>query len=280
MPPVKFDDLQKTAHDILNDDYQTDSFQFKAKQKTSFGGAVSTTTVDLFSPKDSLMTSSKLSWKFPKPLGILGLSIDKLEMDKAGKFKLEAAMDKDMHSVPDLKLEGKSDLKDPAKFTAGFTYTGITDTQVKFETKAAEPQDFSFEITRAAGKHATLGLKGAMANITRPEVGIRLAQGPFFGSFFTKKQMSVCAAHACYRAAPELNIAGTYEYGGKDSGSCSLGLLYNLSAQTKLKAKLLHDKSIHTSVKHEVAKGFTTLFGAKWHTGDGSFHYGLQVSIE
>merc|ERR1712032_629803 len=159
-------------------------------------------------------------------------------------------------------------------------YTGIPDTQIKFETKVATPQDFTFEITRSAGKNATLGLKGDMANITCPELGIRLAQGCFFGSFFTKKQLSVYTAHAYYKALPELKIAGTYEHGGKDSGSCSLGVLYDLSAQTKLKAKVLHDKSIHTAVKHEVAKGFTTLFGAKWHSGEGSFRYGLQVSIE
>merc|ERR1712083_661975 len=98
-----------------------------AKQKTNLDGAVVTTAVDLFG-KDCA-TPAKLTWKFPKPFGLSGICVDKLEMDKGGKFKFEAVVDKDMHSVKDLKLEIKSDLVDLTKATGGFTFTGIADTQ-------------------------------------------------------------------------------------------------------------------------------------------------------
>ena len=34
MGPVKFDDIDKTAKEVLNDDYQTSGYQFKAKMKS------------------------------------------------------------------------------------------------------------------------------------------------------------------------------------------------------------------------------------------------------
>ena len=49
-----------------------------------------TTAIDLFPGKDAtVQTPGKLTWRFPKPFGIAGFVIDKLEMDKGGKFKLE-----------------------------------------------------------------------------------------------------------------------------------------------------------------------------------------------
>merc|ERR1719223_2286846 len=109
MAPVSFSDLAKTAKDVLDNDFQTAGYQFKSKQKTSWNGAVVTTAVDLFG-KDDVKTPGKLTWKIPNPVGIMGFSIDKFEMDKAGKFKFEAGIDNKMHKVDGLKLDLKSDL--------------------------------------------------------------------------------------------------------------------------------------------------------------------------
>merc|ERR1712039_571506 len=121
-------------------------FQFKAKQKTSLQGALVTSQVDLFPPKDTCMTPAKLTWKLPKPFGLSYFVVDKLEMDKGGKYKLEMSSDK---AYPGLKLECKSDLVDTSKLVACCTYTGLKDTQFKLETKVTNPQDFTFEFTRA-----------------------------------------------------------------------------------------------------------------------------------
>jgi len=279
MAPVKFDDLNKTANDLLNDDYQTASFQFKAKQKTNFDGAVATTTVDLFPPKDSVQTPAKLSWKFPKPLGILGFSIDKLEMDKKGAMKLETSAGKELHKIADLKVEGKSNITDIGSLSAGLTYTGLKDTQIKCETKIQTPQDFAFEATRAVGP-ATLGLKFGIKNATRPDLGVRLVQGPFFGSLLAKSQFNEFIAHGRYVATPEVQIAASYTQGGKNSGKYSVGLAYDLSKETKLKAKLENQDSIHLAVKHEITKGFTQVVGMKYNFVDQTHTYGVQLSIE
>merc|ERR1712217_439009 len=105
--------------------------------------AVVTSTVDLFG-KDAVKTPAKL------------------EMDKGGKFKLEASSDK---VYPKLKVECKSDLADLKKVTVGCTYSGIKDTLAKFETKLTKPDDFVCDVTHSIGM-ATCGLKFGMANIT------------------------------------------------------------------------------------------------------------------
>merc|ERR1712083_552243 len=178
----------------------------------------------------------------------------------------------------DLKLEGKSNLTDLSSLVAGFTYTGIQDTQIKCETKPASKWDFTFEVTRHAGQ-ATLGMKCGMDNITRPDLGLRVVQGPFFGSFLAKKQFQEFTAHGYYEVRPDTKLAATYVHGGK-SANFSLGLAHSLSNETKLKAKVQQDQSVHLTLKHEAVKGFTKLFGMKWGIADNSFSYGIQVSIE
>lgn len=273
--PVKFDDISKTATSLLNDDYQTNGYQMKSKQKTSWDGAVLTTTVDLFG-KDSVQTPAKLSWKFPKPLGIAGFSVEKLELDKAGKFKLETSMDKALHTVPDLKIEAKSDLVDASKIVAGCTYTGIKDTQIIFETKATNPQDFVLDVTRTQGP-ATSGAK--FIGVAKPDVGVRVASFPVFGSLTAKQALSVFNVTGHYQAQDNLKFAAAYEHGGKKSGTASVGVAFTLVKGTNLKAKVEQDTAVSVTVKHEISKGFSFLAGGKV-AADRSYTYGLQLSIE
>eukprot|EP00408_Alexandrium_pacificum_P057414 CAMPEP_0171173712 /NCGR_PEP_ID=MMETSP0790-20130122/10361_1 /TAXON_ID=2925 /ORGANISM="Alexandrium catenella, Strain OF101" /LENGTH=278 /DNA_ID=CAMNT_0011638579 /DNA_START=76 /DNA_END=912 /DNA_ORIENTATION=+ len=278
MAPVKFDDLAKVSNEVLNDDFQTSGFQLKTKQKTSLSGAVATTAVDLF-VKDAVQTPAKITWKLPKPFGIAGVSVDKLEMDKAGKFKLEAAIDKSAHSIPDLKIEAKSDLVDSKKATLGCTFTGLKDTQLKFETTPLAPNNFTLEATRAI-QQATIGVKCGMANLTTPDLGVRVQSGPFFCALLAKEKFGAYTAHACYKASGDLKVACTYEYGGKKSGSYGVGLAYTVQPGTLIKAKFQQDMSVSCGVKHDLAKGFTVLSGFKYGVQDGKQSFGCQLSIE
>mmetsp|Transcript_174 Transcript_174/g.398 ORF Transcript_174/g.398 Transcript_174/m.398 type:complete len:277 (-) Transcript_174:85-915(-) len=276
MAPVKFDDIHKVANEVLSDDYQTSGFQFKSKQKTNWDGAVVSSQVDLFPAKESVQTPAKLSWKLPTPLGLSGFAVDKLEMDKAGKFKLEASSDK---VYPALKVECKSDLADLSKVTAGCTYTGIKDTFVKLETKPMKPQDTVCEVTRAVGI-ATCGVKFDKDNISKPDLGLRLQQGPFFCSLLAKGKLSTVTAHGFYKASSELKCAATCDLLGKKQGAFTCGLAYDVMKGTKLKAKLNNDMAVSFSVKHELRKGFTVLCGGMVDTKKGSHTYGVQLSIE
>jgi len=273
--PVKFDDINKVANETLSDDFQTSGFQFKAKQKTSWDSAVVTSTVDLFG-SDPVKTPAKLTWKFPTPLGINSFCIDKLEMDKKGGIKLEASSDK---IYPKLKVECKSsDLFDQNKITVGGTYGGIKDTHVKIETKLTKPDDFTAEATRALGL-ATCGVKFGMANITKPDVGLRLQSGPYFCSLVAKDKLGTVTAHAAYKATDELKCSATCDLLGKKKGSFTAGIAYDLMKTTKLKVKVNQDMAVSCGVKHEVTKGFTVLAGGVIDK-KGTPTYGLQLSIE
>jgi hypothetical protein len=277
MAPVKFDDLHKTANDVISDDFQSSGFQFKAKQKTSWDGAVITTAVDLFG-KDDCKTPAKLTWKFPKPLGVSKLAIDKLEMDKGGKFKLEASTS-EVHK--DLKLECKSDLMSMASLVACCTYTGMAETQIKMETKVMKPEDFTAEVTKAVPGGATVGLKcaGGIAGLKAPSVGVKFLSGNYFCSLYAKEKFSVFTASCFYKVTPVAKVAATYEKGGKKDGSFSVACSYEVNPSTSVKAKVSQDKSLACALKYNLCKGFTVLPGCKLDAS-GLSSYGLQVSIE
>lgn len=278
--PCKFGDIAKPAADVLDEDYQTSGYQLKTKQKTNWDGAVISNTCDLFG-KDCA-TPSKLSWKIPKPLGLSGFSVDKLEMDKGGKFKFEFSADKELHQVPDLKLEGKSDLSNFGQLSVGFSWTPIKDALLKFETKASQPAACSMEASYSVGSGVTVGAKTAMKTLATPELGLRFEQGPLFAAL-TVKDLSVFQKFVSYKVNGDATAAATYTFGGKDNGAMTAGLQYKLAQGTSLKAKAGMAKAGQTasfSVKHELSKGFTLISGAKFSAAGGFDSMGLQVSVE
>jgi len=232
--------------------------------------------VDLWGPKDSVVTPAKLTWKLPKPLGVSAFSIDKLEIDKTGALKLEAISEK---LYPALKVNCKSDLKDINKMTAGFTYTGLKDTQFIFDTKATKPGEFTSEITRTQGA-VTFGAKLTPKTLTKPDIGLNFASGPSFVALVAKEGLSSFTGACYYKATQDLQCAGSYTMGGKANGNFSLGLAYEIKKGLSLKAKVQQDQSVSMSMKHVVSKGFTVIAGAKYETASSKITYGAQLSIE
>jgi len=302
-PPVKFDDLAKTAEEVLSDDFQTCGFQLKGKQKTQYFGAVASTAVD-FSPAsstDAARTAAKVTWKLPQLLGPLncglrGLSLDKLEMDKAGKFKFEASADKTLHeewarNAPDLKLEVKSDLASFSGVTLGGTYSGLPDVQVKLETAPAK-QELKLEVSGHIPKGKTLELPTGPAAMTAfsryryspkngfLDFGLRLSSGPLFCAVKATENLSVLSAFGFYKLE-ELKLAASWTLAGKARGDFSIGAEYRAAPRTNVKAKVTKDSCVHLAFKQEVSKGFTLLGGMKYNAADTTKHtFGLQLSVE
>jgi len=273
--PVKFDDIPKVASSLLNDDYQTSGHVFKAKQKTSYEGAVLSTQVDFFGDKGGVATPAKLTWKLPSPFGLKGVSVDKLEMDKGGKFKLEASADK---LYDGLKVECKSDLANVDKIAVGCTYTGIKNAQIKLDcAKVGSPGDLASEVTYAQGD-VTCGMKFTSAVLSGglPDFGVRFQQGPAFCSLLAKEKFGVFSAHAHYKVNQDVQCAATYQHGGKGSGNFTVGASY----QGLYKVKFAQDQTLSCSAKYTLSKGFTLLGGVSYNVPKGSPSYGLQVSIE
>lgn len=276
MAPVKFDDIPKTAKEILDDDYQTSGFEFTSKQKTNFNSAVATTTVNLFpGPKDGVQTPAKIGWKIPEPLGLKGFSMDKLEMDKTGKFKLETSLDKGLHSVDGLKVEVKSDLESMSKITAGLTFTGVADTLIKLDAPVMTPDKFTLDISRSVHQ-VTVGVKCGMANMTAPDIGARFATGPLFASLLLKDKFKTISANASYNATQDLKVAATCVQGKDLKGS--VGFEWNCAEyNAKVKAKAQEDGSVSCSVKKTVQKGFVVTAGGKL---DSRWSFGVKLAIE
>lgn len=273
--PVKFDDIPKVATELLNDDYQCSGYVLKAKQKTSYAGTVLSTQVDLFPGKDAkVATPTKLTWKWPTPFGIKQAFIDKLEVDKSGKFKLEASSS-EVH--PGLKLELKSDLQDPSKIVNGLTYTGVKNAQMKFECKAMQPKDFTGEVTYTKDQ-ATFGMKlnSAILKGGAPDFGVRFLSGQFFCSLLAKEKFKTYNASFFYKANADFKCAASYQHGGKDNGKFVVGLDYKGVG----KVKIDQDQTISASAKSVVSKGFTLLGGASFNMKKGDTKCGLQLSIE
>eukprot|EP00927_Polykrikos_kofoidii_P076692 TRINITY_DN7373_c0_g1_i5.p1 TRINITY_DN7373_c0_g1~~TRINITY_DN7373_c0_g1_i5.p1 ORF type:complete len:300 (-),score=48.72 TRINITY_DN7373_c0_g1_i5:116-952(-) len=278
MAPVKFDDLPKPASSVLGDDFQVSGFQFKSKQKTSYQKSEVTVVIDILHPSaEKTKTPAKLTWKIPCPLGISFFNVDKLEMDKAGNVKIEASTDK---VCAGLKVDVKSDVVNPSGATVGCTYTGIENTRVQLDTKAKTPQDLSVDLTRTVGDATTVGIKCNSSNLTKPDVGIRFVPcHGFFGSLLAKEKFSAFTAHVHYKVNSDVQVAGTYQMGGKGSGGFCAGATYALDAGTTLKAKIQHDKTVSLSAKYVIAKGFTLVSGAKLDT-KGKHTCGFQLSVE
>merc|ERR1712151_975399 len=100
---------------------------------------------------------------------------------------MEAVMDKTLHHVDNFKFEVKSDCENLAKTSVGFTFTGIADTQLKFETK--QDMKFTAEVTRSLNANATLGVKLGAASVTAPDLGVKFVQGPVTAAVTAKDQL-------------------------------------------------------------------------------------------
>jgi len=298
MAPPKFDDLCKPAKDVLTDDYQESGYNFKAKAKTNFeglgnfmgdadgkSGGTLTTAIDFDASKTSGgATPAKLTWKFPKPLGLAGIAFDKLEMDKAGKMKLEASIDKGLHGVNDVKIECKSGLESLGDLIVGTTYTGVAEALVKAEFNAMNPANYTAELAYDVGGGASVGLKSTPASTV--DVGARYASGPMAFSATSKEKFGAFTFHGFYKVSDDFKFAATYNFGGaKGNGAFAAGLGYTAAPGTFVKAKLTGvngaDLAVSTSVKTELAKGATVTAGAKMPVdGNKAWTYGVAFNIE
>merc|ERR1712238_342522 len=195
---------------------------------------------------DKCSTPSKLTLAMPKPFGFSWFAVNKLEMDKGGKFKLEATKNLAAQGV---KVEVKSDLADINKVIVSKTYTGIKDLQLKHECKLTNPKDFTSEATYARG-NATCGIKfnNSVLKGGLPDFGARFLCGPYFCSLLATKGISTFDFAASYKATPDVTVAVSGQAGAKGIGNASVGAVY----KGMYKAKASLDGSACVSAKHKV----------------------------
>lgn len=150
------------------------------------------------------------------------------------------------------------------------------DAMVKVETKLVSAKDVVAEVTYATGP-ATVGIKYSGGAC---DIGCRMMQGPLFGSLLTTGNLKIFTGHLYYKVNDKLKVACTGIYGGKASGSFTVGCAYDVSNVTKAKAKVSKDGVVSCSVKHDISKGFTATLGGKYNTVKGDPSFGLSLSVE
>jgi len=280
--PGKFDDIAKTASSILGDDYQVKGYKFEAKAKTNLDGAMATVTVEP-AMKESVKTPAKLSWKFPKPFGIAGFAVNKLEYAKDGKTQLECSMTKDMHSVDALTVDLKHDLVSSDSATAVFNYTGLPDAMVKFETKPYKLADFgTLECLYGTGS-TIVGAK--FTGLKIPDVGVSFASGPFFGALVAKKELSEFTKHVYYKVSDDVKVvvSGTASTKSIDKwavGGIMAGGQLGKIGVSEARAKLESGMKLSAGMKKELAKGLTVVGGGCYDISSGGFTYGVKMNVE
>jgi hypothetical protein len=277
--PGKFDDIPKGAADVLKNDFQCSGYQLSAKQKTGLDDAVATTTVDFFKPKSESKTPAKLSWKFPKPFGIKGFAVDKLEFATDGKISMDFSAKEALHGVKDLTLEAKAGemgVVDDLKLA--ISYGGFKDSFFKFETKATAPDKFTGECLYGVGK-SVLGCKfnGAAGC---PVVAANFTKGPFFLSCVAEDQVSAFTGHMSYKASDDLTLAKTYQLFGKKNGQWGVAAAYKVDKSTTVKAKVDSTMTVSAAVKHDVVKGLNVNAGVGFNINSSATTFGCKVSIE
>jgi hypothetical protein len=309
MPP-KFGDLSKSAADHLSDDFtgpDANVSSFKSKLKTNFeglqsfrgeagkDGATLTSAVN-FDWGGKVATPAKLTWKFPKPLGIAGIAFDKLEMDKSGKQKLEAALDMDaLAKVSGLNCNINTDLNfgnlGGTSFAA--TYKGISNAQIKCEVNAdklvkaafTEAGAYSAEATYSAGGGATVGVKHSPASTL--DVGVQYVTGPATFSALVQENFSAKTFHCFYKLNNDMNLGAVYNLGGKkNDGQWGAGLRWNVCDGTVFKGKVTgkagSNMILSTAIKQTLAKGVTMTAGTNvpLDSPDKAMTWGLAFSVE
>jgi len=281
--PGKFDDISKTAASVLNDDFQCKGFQLKSKQTTAqkdqfhSGGHVELVT-DLFPSSGDAQTPTKLSFKFPKPFTFIeGVGIEKFDLEKDGKKKLEVLLSKALHGVDGLKLEVKSDLANELTYSS--TYTGMKDISAKLEMKHSAPTDFTCELLHVTGPVAIGAKLNGLSNPV-PTMGASVQQGDFFASLIAKNTFSEFTGHGHYKVSNDIKVAATYQHGGKTNGNWAVGGSAAVSKEITAKAKFASDNTLSVAFKKALAKGTTFIGGVSYGVNDGKIGYGAKLSIE
>jgi hypothetical protein len=286
--PGKFDDVSKTASSVLGDDYTCSGHQFKTKNKTDIiGGGSVELAVDLLAldkaPKGDVLTPAKLTFKFPTPFVFLkGFAIDKLEMDKAGKAKLECSLGKALHKIDGLKIDVKSDFacKDPAKQSLSYAaaYTGLKDAVVKVDAKQSALADTSVECLYGGIGGAVIAAKITGISSLVPDVGVNYKFGKFFASCLAKNTFSEFTIHKHYQVSSDLQVAGTYQHGGKKSGTWCVGGTAALGSGVTGKAKF-DGSALSLGFKKSFGKT-TVLAGGSFNVANSNMTIGTRISAE
>jgi len=312
--PGKFDDVAKTAKSVLNDDFQcgtaadkkknlpaANQFQFKTKSKSNLGGTAEL-EVDV-GAAGAVQTPTKLTFKVPNTL-LPGLSVDKFEIASKGTAKLECGLGKECVKVDGLKVDLKSEIKNPSNpfafdfknttLSYGLTFTGVNDFAFKLDGKCHSvtddknnttgPMDSTLEVLHGRDVAGVATVIGAKVDVAcSPSVNLSFAKDNFFLGVTADKLTGApeFGFYPHYKVSNDISVAASYMQGGEKNGSMAVACSAKLFDGT-FKGKFSSGKSsdVCLGFKKDLAKGTTFLGGMKFDLGSSDTTFGAKFSVE
>jgi len=281
MAPPSYEDISKTANDILNNDY---CFDKKLKVKTKTANGVSLTVENVMS---SSGVSGKLTSKF-QPFD--GIAVDKLGVKTNGRVFAEATLENAFagaqftvsaedgagkspagslsmsYNMDSINLDASLDfVRGPTLYAAGtFGYDGfVLGGEVKYNTEF-DDSDSNSKLEDYNGSLSYVG-------------------GDFTASLSTSNKASVYGVSIHHNVSADTQIATQFDFNSKDSGKVlTLGGIYTVDSETKFQGKIDSNGIVSSNwiqqVRPQVQLIASAQVDAKNFQGD-SHKFGLSLIL-
>jgi voltage-dependent anion channel protein 2 len=282
MPAVLFNDLAKTANDVLNDDYD---YSRKLKIKTKASNGVTFTTEGALANNKSIL--AKVAGGFTHQGS--GIVFKKLQVNTQGRLVTEAELPNVFTKGLTLsfKLEDGSVAKNLSAKQVGVLGAEYKQDKFSFNSEA----DFVGNTVKAAGVFAQDNfLVGGQAafnvdktSVTEHNVGISYVGGDFSSSLVTKKNFNVLSASFHHKISKDTIYAAVLDYDLKTaSNTLNVGGRYKADADTTYAGKIDSEGFISLAsiqkVRPYVSLTTSVQIDAKNFEGD-SHKFGLGLTL-
>jgi len=277
-------DIDKSAKDLLEDDFGVVKHTLKVKSEAPAGVGVTTTT-DLL---QSGVLSSKLSFKWAHPCGF---AFDKIELAGANKPTVEAS-----HTgiLPGLKFEVKSTPAVCANVGAIYKHplaTGAVDADCCGGSQAVNASVVTGQNGVMIGAGARFGCGGDKCcgdvQDYRGVVAYRPPTAPFYIDVKGLRKFNTFNTAVHYRPLSNLALAASVDYAPTEKVmKCTVGAAHLLpNSNTILKLKVNNDGFAAVSVKQDFPPqrfsivGATEVNLAKASTEGFNVKYGISATL-
>jgi len=278
MAALRFDAFGHDASEVLNVGYAQSGYVLQTKKSTRWGGSIVETQVSCFDGTKKCATPATLSWRLPKPFGFSFVDIDKLELDRAGKCKLDASF-ANACGVPGLKVDVRFPVEDLSKAAIGCTYANLRPFLFRLDCPARSPGSFRGEVTCAPVRGAHLGAKFTSEGGI-PDLALRLSSGRLAIILGARVSQGALGTSAFLRVSPHFRYAASLGFSATHGlSSTTLGMVYKNVYRVKV-AHSTREVDIAGSVLFPVSKGISLLGGVRYGVKQGHLSWGLALKLE
>lgn len=280
MAPPSYDDVGKTASDILNNDY---CFDKKLKVKTTTNNGVSLTVENVMSSKG---VNGKLTSKF-SPFD--GISVDKFGVKTNGRVFVEATLNNALEGA-EFTIAAEDGAGKEVSGNFGFSYGADAfqlDASVDFikgpTLSAAGTFGYDGFVLGGAATFNTGADAGSGGGLSDYNGSLSYIGGDFTASLGTSSKASVYGVSIHHNVSADTQVATQFDFNSGDSAKLlTLGGIYTVDSDTKVQGKIDSNGVVSTNLIQAVSSKVQLIASAqvdaKNFTGD-SHKFGLSLIL-